>query len=256
MATQKQPMIIGNWKMNPLTSAEAVILTKNVVAGMKKVTGVTVGITPPLLFTSEVTKLVKKSEVRLGVQHIHPGPVGAFTGEVSPAMCSLFGVSYALVGHSERRARGMTDTEVNAAVLMLLKQKMTPVLCIGEKVRDSQAHFYLEIEAQITAAFESVPASRYKDIVIAYEPIWAIGTGATATPADVQEMKLFIQKILTKLGGRAGAAAVTILYGGSVTADSASALYREGDVHGFLVGGASLKAPEFLNIIKSVLSIK
>jgi triosephosphate isomerase (TIM) len=256
MAIQKPPMIIGNWKMNPLTSEEATVLAKAVVAGLKKVTDVTVGITPPLLFTAEMAKLMKKSDVRLGVQHVHPGPIGAFTGDVSPAMCTPFGVSYALVGHSERRARGMTDADVNAALLMLLKQKMTPILCIGEKLRDSQAHFYSEIETQITLALASVPAARYKDVVIAYEPIWAIGTGATATPADVQEMKLFIQKVLTKLGGRAGAAAVTILYGGSVTADSAAVLYREGDVHGFLVGGASLKAPEFLNIIKNVLTVK
>jgi triosephosphate isomerase (TIM) len=254
MAIHKQPLVIGNWKMNPLTVSEAILLGKAIVQGVKKLSGVTVGITPPLLFTAEVSKLLKKSEVRLGVQHVHPGPVGAFTGEVSPAMCIPFGVTYALVGHSERRALGESDTQINAALLMLLKQKLTPVLCIGERERDAQANFYTHIETQISVALKSVPTSRYRDVVIAYEPIWAIGTGATATPADVQEMKLFIQKVLTKLGGRTAAAAVTILYGGSVTGDSATALYREGGVNGFLVGGASLKSVEFLKIIQSTLN--
>jgi triosephosphate isomerase len=256
MAIQKQPLIIGNWKMNPLTLAEATALAKAVVTGCKKISDARVGITPPLLFTTEISKLIKKSAVRLGVQHVHPGPIGAFTGEISPAMCVPYGVSYALAGHSESRARGETDNQINASVLMLLKQKLTPVICIGERERDAQAHFYTFIEEQLTAALASVPAARYKDVVIAYEPVWAIGTGATATPADVQEMKLFIQKILTKLGGRAGAAAATIIYGGSVTADTAAALYMEGNVHGFLVGGASLKPAEFLKIIESTLTSK
>jgi triosephosphate isomerase len=251
MANQKIPLVIGNWKMNPQKESEAVTLAKSVAAAAKKLTGVTIVIAPPVLFLGAVVKVVKKSSLAYGVQQVHPGPVGAFTGMVSPAQCREYGVSYAIVGHSESRARGETDVMVNANVLMLLKQRMRPVICIGERVRDPQAHFYAEIEAQITKALATVPVARYKEIVIAYEPIWAIGTGATATPADVLEMKLFIQKVLTKLGGRTGAGAVTILYGGSVTGDTAPLLYKESGVQGFLVGGASLKPLEFQKIISS-----
>ncbi len=250
---QKHPLVIGNWKMNPLLEHDATALAKAVVTSVKKITTVTVVIAPPTLFTGVVAKLLKKSNVQLGVQQVHPGPVGAFTGMVSPAQCRAYGVTYAIVGHSESRARGETDAMVNANVLMLLKERMRPVICIGERVRDAQAHFYAEIESQITAALATVPVTRYKEVVIAYEPIWAIGTGATATPADVLEMKLFIQKILTKIGGRSGASAVTILYGGSVTGDTAPQLYKESGVGGFLVGGASLKPAEFQKIITACI---
>ncbi len=251
MANHKQPLIIGNWKMNPRTEVEAITLAKATAAIRKKTTHAMVVITPPLLFLGAVAKSMKKSLLLLGVQHSHPGPVGAFTGEVSASMVQAYGVTHAITGHSERRAHGETDEMVNAAVLMLLKQKMHPVICIGERVRDAQAHFYAEIESQITKALASVPAARYKDVVIAYEPIWAIGTGATATPADVLEMKLFIEKVLTKIGGRTAARAVTVIYGGSVNGDTAPLLYKEGGVAGFLVGGASLKPAEFEKIIKA-----
>lgn len=247
----KHPLIIGNWKMNPLTEVDAVTLCKSVTHYIKKLTSATVVIAPPAVFLGVVAKAAKGSALELGVQHTHPGPVGAFTGEMSPAQFAPYGVAYGIVGHSERRARGETDEQVNASVLMLLKAKMHPVICVGERVRDAQANFYSEVEAQLIAAFASVPTARYKDVVVAYEPVWAIGTGATATAADVLEMKLFIQKVLTKIAGRTGAGAVTIIYGGSVNGDSAPVLYRESGVAGFLVGGASLKPEEFAKIIKA-----
>ncbi|MFM2423983.1 MAG: hypothetical protein RLZZ70_372 [Candidatus Parcubacteria bacterium] len=253
MATKKQPLIIGNWKMNPRTAAEAVALAKGVHQATKKIPLVTIGVTPPTLFISEVSRVLGKSGIRLGAQQVHPGPVGAFTGLVSPAMIAPYGASYAIVGHSECRARGESDTDINAATLMLLKHKMTPVICVGEKVRDAQANFYATIEAQIMAALATVPRARYKEVVIAYEPIWAIGTGKTATALDVQEMQLFIRKVLTKIADRSAAAAVTVLYGGSVKPDTAASLYREGEVNGFLVGGASLSVEEFTKIITAVL---
>ncbi len=252
MATKKKPIVIGNWKMNPRTSSDGIALAKAVILGIKKISNVSVVIAPPTLYLSAVQKVTQKSHVALGVQHIHPGPVGAFTGDVSPAQVMEYGASYAIVGHSERRAIGMTDSMVNEAVLMLLKSKMIPIICVGERVRDADATFYRQIENQIKAALANVPATRYKDIIIAYEPIWAIGTGATATAADVLEMKLFIQKVLTEIIGRAGAHAATIIYGGSVKPDTAPVLYRDGAVDGFLVGGASLIAKDFLAIISAV----
>ncbi len=252
MATHKKPLIVGNWKMNPLTRTDAVMLAKAVVQQTKKVSDVSIVIAPPTLYLGEIAKVVARSQVALGVQHTHPGPVGAYTGEISPAQCAQYDVTYGIVGHSERRVRGETDEQINAEVLMLLKQKMHPIICVGERERDAQANFYSVVEGQLTSALESVPTARYKDVVIAYEPVWAIGTGATATPADVQEMRLFIIKVLTKLAGRAAAAAATILYGGSVSPDTSGALYRESGVNGFLVGGASLKPADFTKIITSI----
>jgi triosephosphate isomerase len=249
--SQKNPLVIGNWKMNPMKEAEAIILAKAVVTAHKKMSDVTVVIAPPMLYMPAVAKVVAKSSVALAAQHTSPGPVGAFTGEVSPAQLAPYGVTYSIVGHSERRARGETDAVVNAEVLMLLKSKMRPVICVGERVRDAQAHFYSEVEKQVTAALATVPNTRLRDVVIAYEPIWAIGTGATATVGDILEMKLFIQKVLTKIAGRAGATAPTIIYGGSVTKDTAAAIYKDGGVAGFLVGGASLKPADFAAIIAS-----
>ncbi|MCU0678683.1 MAG: triose-phosphate isomerase [Candidatus Pacebacteria bacterium] len=247
----KHPLIIGNWKMNPLTEAEAVNLAKAVSTSLKKILDATVVIAPPTLFLGAVSKAVKGGSVELGVQHVHPGPVGAFTGEMSPAQFAPFGVTFGIVGHSERRARGETNDQINASVLMLLKSKMHPVICVGERERDAQANFYSEVETQLVTAFASIPTVRYKDVVVAYEPIWAIGTGATATAADVLEMKLFIQKVLTKVAGRTAAGAVTILYGGSVNGDSAPLLFKDSGVSGFLVGGASLKPEEFAKIVNA-----
>lgn len=251
MSNQKIPLIIGNWKMNPETSSAAISLAKVLATKTKKITSANVVVMPPMLYVSELSKILNKSNLKLGVQHTHPGPVGAFTGEVSPLMCQHYGVSHSLVGHSERRARGESDSMVNDAVKMLLKQKMTPVLCVGEKIRDAQALYLGEIEQQIVNALALVPTSRYKDLVIAYEPVWAIGTGLTATSRDVEEMVLFIKKVLTKLAGRAGAMGVKVLYGGSVNGENAAILYKEGAVDGFLVGGASLKAEEFMKIINA-----
>ncbi len=252
--SQKNPLIIGNWKMNPMKEADAVLLAKATAGSHKKFPTTTVVIAPPVLFIPAVAKATKKSQLALGVQHTSPGPVGAFTGEVSPAQLLPYGISYAIVGHSERRARGESDAMINAEVLMLLKHKVHPVICVGERVRDAQANFYAEIEKQITAALATVPVTRYRDIVIAYEPVWAIGTGATATTGDILEMKLFIQKILTKIAGRTGATAPTIIYGGSVSKDTARSIFVEGGVGGFLVGGASLKPGDFAQIIGSTVS--
>jgi len=254
MAIHKKPLVIGNWKMNPLTRTEAVQLAKAIAQQTKKLSDVSIVIAPPTLYLGEISKVLARGHIALGVQHTHPGPIGAFTGEISPAQCAQYDVSYGICGHSERRARGETDNQINAEVLMLLKQKMRPVICVGERERDAQANFYSVIETQLTSALASVPTVRYKDVVIAYEPVWAIGTGATATPADVQEMRLFIIKVITKLAGRAAAGAVTILYGGSVTADTAKALFTESGVQGFLVGGASLKPTDFTKIIQSTLT--
>jgi triosephosphate isomerase len=247
------PLVVGNWKMNPVTFTEAKHIVTGTKAAAKKYPRVTVVVAPPSLFLSELKKLLGSSSLKLGAQTMHQAPCGAHTGEVSAGMLAAFGVEYVILGHSERRMLGETDEMVNQKVTTALKAKLIPIICIGERKRDTQGNFYTHIETQVSHALSGVPKTRLKDIVIAYEPIWAIGTGLTASAEDVREMQLFINKIITKIFDRSSATHVRIIYGGSVTAETAAELYRGGGVQGFLVGGASLKSTEFTKIIAAAV---
>lgn len=238
--------------MNPVSLAEVKTIVTSLKAASKKVSEVQIVIAPPALYLMEVKKMLGTGGIGLGAQNVHPAPMGAETGEHSIPMLAGAGVATVIVGHSERRALGETDEMVGAKVAALIKSKLTPIICIGERDRDAQGNFFMLIEAQIKAALMNVPKARFKDIVIAYEPIWAIGTGKTATAEDVNEMRLFIQKILTKHFDRASAGKIRIIYGGSVSAQNATDLFTSGGVDGFLVGGASLRPQEFSHIIHSI----
>lgn len=249
----KKALIVGNWKLNPGTAAEAVALTKAVIKSTKSLSGPTVVVAPPFLFIPEVAKQTGKSAVLLGAQDAHFEERGACTGEVSPALLASYGVSHIIVGHSERRALGETDEQVNKKVHTILKRRQVPIVCIGERERDKQGNFFNGIEAQIRSLATGLTAAQLTKVVIAYEPIWAIGTGATATPDDVKEMQLFIMNILTKLYERKVAARVHLLYGGSVKAGNAKELHEQGGMNGFLVGGASLSGEEFAAIVAATV---
>lgn len=244
-----QPLVIGNWKMNPATAAEAKQIFMGIKKAAKRNSHATVVVAPPAIFIPEVARLSLGGQVSIATQNIHPLPTGAHTGEVSLAMAMPYGVKYCIVGHSERRAMGETDEQVAEKVEAVLKQRLTPVICIGERERDADGNFFLHIEAQIKSVLAVVPKTRYKDIVLAYEPIWAIGTGQTATVDDVIEMQLYVQKILTKHFSRSAANQIRFLYGGSVHGGNAEVLFQSGAVTGFLVGGASLKIDEFAKVM-------
>ena len=192
-----------------------------------------------------------RSSVMLSAQNLSTEPMGAFTGETPAMQLREAGCEFVIVGHSERRGMGETDAQVQAKVLQALKNKLTPIVCIGEKTRDSQGNFFSFIEEQIRALTKGIPALQIKKIVLAYEPIWGIGTGMTATVEDVKEMQLFIVSVLAKIYDRKTADAVRLLYGGSVKPNNAAELNRAGGMNGFLVGGASLKVADFTEIIKS-----
>jgi len=177
--------------------------------------------------------------------------MGAFTGETSAMQLRGLGVDFVIIGHSERRAMGETDELVQAKTLQAFKNRLMPIVCIGESKRDTQGEFFSFVEKQIRALAKGLTTAQIKKIVIAYEPIWAIGTGKTATTEDVKEMQLFIVSVLAKLFDRKTADAVRLLYGGSVKPHNAAELHKEGGMNGFLVGGASLKAKDFSNIIKA-----
>lgn len=246
------PLVIGNWKLNPVTLVEAATLAKGVVGKLKKVDDVQVVVAPPFPYLQEVKKKLGKSLVELAAQDVYSKNIGAHTGEVSILQLKDLGVSMVIVGHSERRANGESNEAVRQKVLATLSHRLTPVVCVGERERDDQGNFFTVVEEQIRSLAEVLDATQMKKIVIAYEPIWAIGTGNTATNDDVKEMQLFIETMLTKLYDRPTAKKVKLIYGGSVKPHNAAELYNEGGMSGFLVGGASLKAEEFAEIVKAV----
>jgi triosephosphate isomerase (TIM) len=244
-------LVIGNWKMNPNSVSEAQKLVEGITKKYKVQESVRVAIAPPTLYISDVSKKIGKKAIAIAAQNVSTEAMGPFTGEHSALQLRDAKVEYVIIGHSERRAMGETDVQVQKKVQSALKNKLTPVVCVGERERDTQGAFFTHIESQVKSIAAILSATEIKKIVIAYEPIWAIGTGATATPSDVKEMQLFLFTTLTKLYDKATAAKVTLLYGGSVKAENAALLHAEGGMGGFLVGGASLKAEDFLSIINA-----
>lgn len=251
MSTHK-PLIIGNWKLNPATSADAKALLVATRKKLKKDLPVTVVVAPPFPFIADLTRLSPSGRILVGAQDVFYEDAGAFTGEVGAGMLASLGVTHVIIGHSERRALGETDAQVNKKVQAVLRRKLTPVVCVGELVRDGSGGHFGEVEAQVRALAEGLTARAMAQVVIAYEPVWAIGTGKTATVEDVEEMHLFIKTLLTKLFDRAVGKRVVVIYGGSVKPDNAAELVRAG-MSGFLVGGASLKADDFIKIVMATL---
>ncbi len=245
-----QPLIIGNWKMNPLLASDAENLLQTLLKTTKiKSVVPAVLIAPPAVFFSTLKSKAEKAGVRLVAQDMSAEVMGAHTGQVSAKQIISVGASAVIVGHSERRQAGMTNTEVNGVVLMALKERLMPIVCVGEQSRDAGGDFYGFIEVQLKTALAGVLKSKLSEVVIAYEPVWAIGTGKTATPDDVLEIKLYIQKVLITLYDRTVVPKVRIVYGGSVNAKNAEELLEKAEVDGFLVGGASLLPKEFSTII-------
>jgi triosephosphate isomerase len=249
----KQALVIGNWKLNPADSKEAKTLFGEVSKKIPKDLLTKVVIAPPFLFIPELSKLPAAKKIALGAQDVYFEERGALTGEIGAGMLASFGVEYIIIGHSERRAMGESDTQVNKKIQAVLKRKLVPVVCIGEKNRDTQGQFFNQIEAQIKSLTQGLTPVQLQKVVIAYEPIWAIGTGATATAEDVKEMQLFIVSTLTKLFERKLAEKIRLIYGGSVKESNARELYEQGGMTGFLVGGASLSATDFVAVINSTI---
>lgn len=244
------PLVIGNWKMNPQSVGAAENLFKEVQKSVSKMRNVEVAIAAPYIYLPSLVKLAKGKRLTLLAQDAFWENLGARTGEVSFPMLKSLGVTKAILGHSERRALGETDEEVNKKVLAALKGDQHVVVCVGELKRDTHGQYLSTVEAQLRSALKGVTKTKLGHVVIAYEPVWAIGTGNTATPEDALEMKLFIQKIVSDLYGRSALSKICIIYGGSVTKGNAAELLLKGAVDGFLVGGASLRASEFVEIAK------
>jgi len=236
--------------MNPATLGDArkLFLATRKAIGRKKII-TQVAVAPPFPFLSEMERLSPSQRIGLSAQDVFFESIGAHTGEVSLPMLKSVGVTSVIVGHSERRAAGETDAEIYKDIQAIFKSGVTAIVCVGEQARDSHGNYFGIVEAQLRSALRDIPKSKLSQLVIAYEPVWAIGTGKHATAEDVHEMKLFIQKIVADQFGRPAIKKVRVLYGGSVKETNAQELFEDGRVDGFLIGGASLNPVEFGKII-------
>lgn len=253
--TRRTPLISGNWKMN-LNHFEALKLVQQLSYEVTKedVELVDISVHPPFTDLRTVQTAIESDRIpfALGAQHCHSEPSGAFTGEVSPQMLAKLGVTYVIAGHSERREIfGESDELVNAKVKAILANEMTPILCVGETLAEREAgEAEAKVERQVAAGLAKVKAEQVAGLVVAYEPIWAIGTGRTASADDAQAMCALVRATVGRIAGQDAAASVRVQYGGSVKPDNAAELMGQPDIDGALVGGAALEAESFARIIQ------
>ena len=254
MNPQRKPIIAGNWKMYK-TAAEAVALVNALKVEVAGVAGAEIVVCPPFTALAAVAPVLAGGNVQLGAQNVHWEKEGAFTGEIAPAMLKEFCVRYVIVGHSERRQFfGETDAGVNKRAKAALANGLRPIVCVGEMLAQREAGKTEDVvRKQVTGSLAGLSKTEMLESVIAYEPVWAIGTGKTATPAQAQEVHAFIRKLLASVFDADTAARVRIQYGGSVKAANAKELLSQPDLDGALVGGASLDPKGLAEIVKATV---
>jgi triosephosphate isomerase (TIM) len=249
---QNKVFIIANWKMNP----EYLSGAKDIFLGIKKTAStlrnVQTVICPPFVYLSELSKLYKGHRVLLGGQNLYFGERGSHTGEISAPMLKSVGASFVIIGHSERRVLGEENSTINKKVISALKTGLSVVLCIGESEHDQNGKYLAFLEEELKSALVDVPKTLLRNLLIAYEPIWAIGRSVEEAmkPEDVYETVLFLRKLLVEQYDKKSAFSIPILYGGSAEAGNTKTLLTEGGVNGLLVGHASLSTSEFSEILK------
>jgi triosephosphate isomerase len=249
--------IAGNWKMN-LDCAGATALAASLVRQIGKATEVDLAVAPPFVYAQAVGEALKGSRIALAAQNMFYEDNGAFTGEVSAAMLKDVGCSHVILGHSERRhVIGETDELINRKVIKALGDGLKVILCVGELLGQREAGETTDVVTrQVKVGLEGVSAGAMSDVTIAYEPVWAIGTGKTATPGQAQEVHAMIRGLLGGMYGQAVASATVIQYGGSVKPSNAAELLGQGDIDGALVGGAALKAADFVGIVQAGIGVR
>ncbi|MDO9512007.1 MAG: triose-phosphate isomerase [Bacteroidales bacterium] len=248
----RRNIVAGNWKMNN-SFDEAEELVTDIAEYLEKnpVDDAEIIICPPFIYLEMTTDVSAESQFAVGAQNLCAYDKGAYTGEISAAMLAGLDVEYCIIGHSERRKYfGDTDEIIAAKIQQALKENISPIFCCGESLAEREAGNYKEVvQTQIEEALANLSADEMDNVIIAYEPVWAIGTGLNATPAQAQEMHAYIREILLENFSIAIANNTTILYGGSCNAGNAKEIFAQPDVDGGLIGGASLKANEFIQII-------
>ena len=247
----RTPLVIGNWKMNG-TLAEARPLASGIRDGLKRPGRVEVVVCPPFTALPAVGEILAGSPIALGAQNSHHEASGAHTGEIAPPMLVELGCRFVLCGHSERcHELGETDEQINRKVAAAIRHGLTPVLCMGETGEERrQGLTFTTVEGQLRAGLAGLDGGSLAKCVLAYEPVWAIGTGVNATPAQAAEVHGYLRGLGSEVGSKEIAQGVRILYGGSVKADNADVLLAEQEIDGALVGGASLNAPGFIAIVR------
>ena len=251
----RRPFVAGNWKMN-LNRADAVALAAGLAARATQDGGVDLAVCPPSVYLDAVAAALNGSPIALGAQNMYHEAGGAFTGELSAAMLLDVGCKYVILGHSERRhVMGETSEDVNRKVHAALAAGLTPIVCVGELLDQREAGRTAEVIAeQFNGSLAGVSADDMARTVMAYEPVWAIGTGKVATPDEAEAVHLDLRKLIEDRYNAEVAAAVRIQYGGSVKPDNAAELLAQPNIDGALVGGASLKVDDFLGIARGALS--
>jgi len=253
MTTQRRPIIAGNWKMNK-TTIEAGDLAENLIPLVASIKDRDIVLAPPFTSLEAVSETIKGTNISLAAQNMHWENKGAFTGEISAEMLLELGCKYVIIGHNERRQYfGETDETVNKKLRQALNKGLLPIVCVGETLAEREAGKANEvIERQVVGALKGVTTAEMQKLVIAYEPVWAIGTGKTATPEQANEIHAFIRQKVKSLYNADVSEALRIQYGGSVTPENVSTLMAKPDIDGALVGGASLKPESFAALVKFV----
>lgn len=252
----RKKVIAGNWKMNK-SAEDGALLTKEILEAIGRETSVDVVLCPPFTALESVGRALEGQSAKLGAQNLHPEKNGAYTGEISAEMLRTLYVTHVIVGHSERRQYfGETDAFINQKVLAALANELRPIVCVGESLAERESGAALAVvQRQLEAALAGVKADQITTVIVAYEPVWAIGTGKVATTEQAQAVHAFIRELLTKLHGAPLAQKVRILYGGSMKPANAPELLAQKDIDGGLIGGASLEARSFVELVKAALAI-
>lgn len=248
----RKQIVAGNWKMNK-TFTKGVELINQISEKSNSVKNVQMIIAPPYILTSEAVKQTSQSNLEVSAQNCSNHPHGAYTGEISAAMLKSVGANFVILGHSERRAYyHETNDLINEKIKISLENGLSPIVCCGEVLEERENEIHFEVVAkQIKGMFDGIKPEDFKKVIIAYEPVWAIGTGKTASPEQAQEMHHFIRESILNSYGSEIANNLSILYGGSCKPNNAKELFANSDVDGGLIGGASLKADDFIAIANS-----
>lgn len=244
-------IVVANWKMHPATFREAKTLFEATKRIAESASRVSIVVAPPAIFLRELSRGYKGRRIAFAVQNAHFEKEGAYTGETSLAEAKDAKAAYVIVGHGERRAMGETNDDTRRKMAAALVQRLTPILCVGERERASEGKHFDIVREQLKIGLADVPAAKLRSLYIMYEPLWAVGSGHPVTPSHMLEMSIFIKKSLVAIYGEGGHG-VRILYGGSVDHTNARQMIDEADVAGFIVGGASLDAEKFKALIGAI----
>jgi len=247
----RKPLIAGNWKMNK-TVGEAISLAREIRDGLAEIDSAEVILCPPFTALGSVAQVIRNSDISLGAQNMYWEVEGAYTGEISPKFLVDVGCDWVIVGHSERRKYfGETDHNVNNKVKVALSLGLKPIVCVGETLDEREAGITEKVvESQVRGAVDGLHPQQCRMLTVAYEPVWAIGTGKTASPNVANEAHSYIRGLLQELFDKSASSVTRILYGGSVTPENARELLSMSEIDGALVGGASLRADSFVDIVK------